>query len=125
MPIAKSVAIEQIGLVNTLELRDMLKPTEFLYGTEANKAFNAMLKADEVGERHWFKLAQGKEFTVPYSRSDAFRDAFAKQRNSNAPFIKNGFVCEAHAPRHVADSESIPYWTGHSATLWARTWLRV
>lgn len=109
LPIAKSVAIEQLGLVKTLELRDILKPAEFLYGTEANKAFNAMLKADEVGERHWFQSVQGKEFTVPYSRSDAFRDAFAKQRNSNAPFIKNGFIYPKRTRPDVSQiPESIP-----------------
>ena len=92
LPVANDLAVKQIPTVKTLELRTLLPTTEYIYGSEANKAISAMTEADKTGEKHWFHINQGKAFTVPYSRSDGFRDAFTNQRNSNAKSIRDGFV---------------------------------
>ncbi len=84
MPVAKSLAIEGLGIVESLDMRTVLPPTEWLYGSEVTKALEAMHAADAAGVRHWFSHANGKEFTVPYARSDSFRKAFAQGGNRRA-----------------------------------------
>ena len=61
-------------------MRDILPPTDYLYGTEVQKALDVM---NNSKDRHWFQKNQGTLFTIPYSRSDAFRDAFHNGHNSN------------------------------------------
>ena len=79
IPISNTLQIEQVGIVQSLELRDILKPTEWLYGSEVEKAVVEI----RTGQRHWFQENNGKKFTVPYSRSDGFRDAVINKRNTN------------------------------------------
>jgi DNA-directed RNA polymerase beta' subunit len=50
--------------IYTLDLREILPPTEYIYGTEFAKAVEVM------GEYHWWTNHQGKTFTLPYTRSD-------------------------------------------------------
>ena len=98
LPIANSLAIGEIGLVNTISLRKYLPPTEWLYGTDVNLAL-AELNGEE---RHWFQKNNGKLFTIPYSRSDAFRDAFVDGKNTNAENIHPGFVYPARTRPDVS-----------------------
>jgi DNA-directed RNA polymerase beta' subunit len=92
IPIANNLRIPELGVHDQLVLRDYLPPTEWLYGTDATAALAAMRSADASNERHWFSHANGRAFTVPYSRSDAFRDAFTKGKNRHADAIRPGFV---------------------------------
>jgi DNA-directed RNA polymerase II subunit RPB1 len=57
IPIANSLQVEQLGLVQSLELRTILKPTEWLYGSEVEKAVAEIA----TGERHWFQENNGKK----------------------------------------------------------------
>ena len=103
LPLALDLALEAV--VETVSLRGILSPSEWLYADEASKAVAAM----NSGKRHWFQEANGKEFTVPYSRSDGFRDAFEKGHNTMAASMRAGCVYPKHG--HLSDShipESIP-----------------
>jgi len=105
LPIANSLALGDLGLVDTLDLRTVLSAKEYLFGDEVAKAVAALKKADAEGNRHWFSHANGVEFTVPYNRSDAFRAAFTQGLNTRAAEFLPGFVypkstrsCSSHIP---------------------------
>jgi DNA-directed RNA polymerase beta' subunit len=91
LPIANNLAIEEIGIIDSFNIRDVLPTNKWLYGTDVANALAIMLEENEKGNRHWFKANQGKRFTVPYARSDAFREAF-KEGSSMREHIKPGFV---------------------------------
>jgi len=98
LPIANSLAIDEIGLINTISLRKYLPPTEWLYGTDVNLALIQL----QSQERHWFQKNNGNLFTIPYSRSDAFREAFVDGKNTNAENILPGFVYPARTRPDVS-----------------------
>jgi len=119
LPIANTMAIHQLGLVQTLDLHTLLSAKMYLFGTEAKKALNAMNKADEVGQRHWFSEANGKDFTVPYSRSDSFRDAFANGHNTRADTFMPGYVypkstrsCSSQIPDNIPLTKEFGFFVG-------------
>lgn len=105
LPIANNLTIESIGLINTFSIAPLLSKTEWLHGTDAIKALNVMKEADKNKERHWFQKNQGVLFTIPYSRSDAFRDASTKSKNTNFVNIKEGFV---YPKKMMGDVSQIP-----------------
>ena len=97
LPIANRLAIEQLGYITKINTRDILPPNEYIYGSEVQKAKEIL---NTSKERHWFQKNQGKLFTVPYSRSDAFRDAFINGHNSND--IRIGNVYNKHMKNDVS-----------------------
>lgn len=105
LPIANSLALKMLGYTETVSLRAVLPPTEYLYGSDVVKALAIMNQSDEQGERHWFSHNQGVEFTVPYSRSDGFREAFQKGHNSND--IREGNVYTKHMKLDVSQIPEI------------------
>ena len=98
-PIANTLRISELGYKNTLDLREHLPPTEWLYGTDVHAALAELRGPD----RHWFQKNNGTKFTVPYSRSDAFREAFVDGKNTNE--IKPGFI---YPSRTRPDTSQIP-----------------
>lgn len=105
LPIAQSLATGDIPIVSEVSLRQILPATEYLYGSDAQTALSYM----KGGDRRWFQKHQGVEFTVPYGRSDAFRDAFENGRNSNAANICAGYVYPKRTRENVSQiPESIP-----------------
>ena len=50
----------------TLDLRDILPPSEYMYTSEVDKAKSVMQ------EHHWWSTHNGKTFVLPYKRSDSF-----------------------------------------------------
>jgi len=50
----------------SINLREILPPTEYIYSSEVEKAKSVMT------EYHWWSKHQGKTFTLPYTRSDSF-----------------------------------------------------
>jgi DNA-directed RNA polymerase beta' subunit len=104
LPIANSLAMT-IGQVTVLSVREHLPPTEWLYGTDMHTAL-AQLGGND---RHWFQKNQGTTFTVPYNRSDSFRNAFVDGKNTNAENILPGFVYPARTRPDVSQiPETIP-----------------
>jgi len=102
LPIANNIAIKPEMINAEFDLKSVLSPSEYTYGSEVEKALNTMRSADSNGERHWFQHNQGSVFTVPYSRSDSFREAFSKGHNMTATEILPGFVY----PRHTSGKVS-------------------
>jgi intein/homing endonuclease len=48
-----------------LDLKEILPPTKYIYGTEIEKACSV------VDEHHWWSKHANKTFTIPYKRSDS------------------------------------------------------
>jgi len=105
LPIANSLAIDEVDTVETVSVREYLSPKEWLYGSDVEMALISLNSLN----RHWFQQNNGSVFTVPYSRSDAFREAFVDGKNSNASNIKKGFVYPARTRSNTSQiPESIP-----------------
>ena len=62
------VSLKQIDFneSSSLDLREVLPPTEYIYSSEMEKA-KAVMK-----EHQWWTKHSGKTFTLPYKRSDTF-----------------------------------------------------
>jgi DNA-directed RNA polymerase beta' subunit len=72
---------------NTLDLREVLPPTKFIYGTEMEKARSV------VNEHHWWSKHAGKTFTLPYRRSDSAYCVLQETKTRpNQIVYKPGFV---------------------------------
>jgi DNA-directed RNA polymerase beta' subunit len=113
LPIGNSLALDGLGHLKEISLREYLPPTDYLYGTEVYKALEVM----HTDERHWFQKNQGTLFTVPYNRSDSFREAFDKGHNTNV--ILPGFVYNKHmkldvsqVPETIELTEEFGYFVG-------------
>ena len=72
-----------------LNLRDILPPTEYIYGSELEKARKV------VNEYQWWKKHSGKTFILPYNRSDSaylVLNENSKQSDRKTNIYKDGFV---------------------------------
>ena len=74
-----------------LNLREILPPTEYLYGSELEKAKQVM------NEHHWWSKHANKTFTLPHNRSDSvvvlFKETPRQGRAANkAQYIKPNCV---------------------------------
>lgn len=105
VPVANSIAIEQLPEKYTLNIEYMFPKTEYVYGSEVKKAINVMYQYEATGNRKWFKENNGKLFTVPFKRSDTFRDAYVNGRNTNAETIQEGCI---YPLRTRSDQSHIP-----------------
>lgn len=120
LPVANSLAINDgMSEITKISLKEYLSPAEYLYGDEAAKAVAALHKADAEGNRHWFSHANGNEFTVPYSRSDGFRDAFVNGHNTRASTFKADCVypkstrsCTSHIPATLELTREFGFFAG-------------
>ena len=97
LPIANQLSVKQVGYVTEVNVRTILPANEYLYGTEVEQALYTM---NTSTTRHWFQHNQGIHFTVPYKRSDSFREAFGKGHNSND--IRPGMVYNKHMKQDVS-----------------------
>lgn len=103
IPLSINLALDQLEMISTINLRSILPPSEWLYESEVQKAKSVM----ESGNRHWFSKKSNVLFTVPYARSDSFRDAFANGKNSYE--LKTGCVYPKHMCMNKAHvPETIP-----------------
>ena len=99
LPCALSLATDSLSIIKSLPLRPLLPPTEWLYGSEMRKALATMDAENARGNRHWFQANQGRAFTVPYGRSDSFRDAFTKGKNPHD--VREGYVYQKYMRSEV------------------------
>jgi DNA-directed RNA polymerase beta' subunit len=100
LPVAISTASSSLPVISEFKLRNILSPREYLYGTDVECALEIMKT-----EKTWWSNHQGKEFTLPYSRGDGFRDAFVHGRNKYD--IRPGFVYTKHQscePSQIPDT---------------------
>ena len=114
LPIANSLALQDLGLVKTFAVKSHLPSTDWLYGTDVHAALQAL-----ATDRNWFQKNNGTLFTLPYSRSDAFRDAFVDGKNTNAASIRPGFVYPSRTrpdvsqiPAEIPLTESFGFFVG-------------
>jgi DNA-directed RNA polymerase beta' subunit len=98
LPVCNSLAINTLGHVTSINVREHLPPTEWLYGTDVQAALKELRGKD----RHWFQKNNGTLFTIPYSRSDSFREGFVDGKNTNAASVKPGFVYPARTRPDVS-----------------------
>ena len=72
----------------TLDLKEILPPTEYIYGSEIEKARTVM------NERYWWADHHGKLFTLPHNRSDSARESIigSSNRRVNKIIYEPGFV---------------------------------
>ena len=61
--------------ITNLDVKKYLSPYEYIYRDEIDKALKVMTTENAKGNIKWFKANQGVLFTVPYKRSDTFRDS--------------------------------------------------
>jgi DNA-directed RNA polymerase II subunit RPB1 len=90
-----------------MNLRDILPPSEYLYGSELEKAKSVHK------ERQWWKNHANKTFTLPHKRSDSvivlFTDNVREGRSANkSQYIKPGNVymkltnnCDYNIPENI------------------------
>jgi DNA-directed RNA polymerase beta' subunit len=103
-----------------LNLREMLPPTEYIYGTEIAKVKLVM------GQHHWFKNNKGKTFILPHTRADSlanlFKEEIAENRKctpNKAQYIKPGMVymknigmCDYDVPEDIELNYEFGYLVG-------------
>ena len=84
--------------ITHLDVKKYLPPTEYIYRDEIDKALEVMTTENARGNRHWFKANQGSVFTVPYKRSDTFRDSICpKDKNGDIKeYPMNGIYSKLH-----------------------------
>ena len=87
----KPIDIAESG--TQLNLREFFPPDKYLYGTEFHKAMKYK------DEHRWWMKHHKKDFVLPYSRSDAFKDAL-KRRETHSWKIEDGFVYIFHGKSH-------------------------
>jgi len=119
MPISMDLKLDGITHITELSLRPILSAKEYLYGYDINKALEVMKRENEAGNRHWFSAFHGKEFTIPYSRSDAFREAFVNGYNGRALTYRSdcvytkpkGVTC-SHIPASIPLTDEFGFFVG-------------
>jgi DNA-directed RNA polymerase beta' subunit len=87
-----------------LNIRDVLPPTEYIYGSEMEKARSV------VREHQWWKNHSGTTFVIPYNRSDSAYSALtpdiARFRTPITIDYKSGFIYTKKAGVCGADGHS-------------------
>jgi DNA-directed RNA polymerase II subunit RPB1 len=94
-----------------LDLRDILPPNEYIYGTE-------MLKAKSVVHEHqWWSKHSGKTFILPYTRSDSAYCALVRPSTSvvyhpGFVYTKTNSICEYKIPEFIELDYDFGYLVG-------------
>jgi DNA-directed RNA polymerase beta' subunit len=106
LPVSKK-ALEYTN-ATTLDLRTILPPHEYLYGSEMEKATNVM------HEYHWWSTHYGTTFTVPHSRSDSFVSLVKANKNihKDCVYMKLVNMCEYRVPENIELDYDFGYFIG-------------
>lgn len=93
---------------HSLDLREILPPTEFLYGSEYHKAKAVMNKY------HWWSKHSGKSFILPHSRSDAFVDLTKSDKVFDPEYVYMKLVnmCNYRVPAEIPLDYDFGYLVG-------------
>ena len=80
-----------------LDLKEILSPDTYLYGSEYAKAKNVM------NEHRWWNKHSGKTFILPHSRSDSFVSLAKSNKNidNNCVYMKLTNKCEYKVPEKI------------------------
>jgi DNA-directed RNA polymerase beta' subunit len=111
------VSIKQIDFQENfvLKLKEILPPTEYIYGSEFEKARVAMKDGG-----HWWKKHSGKAFVLPYSRSDSFvfkasdkvRGSYKTTFQENCVYMKKNNACDYTIPEELPLNYNLGYLVG-------------
>lgn len=116
LPVSKKTL--EYSEISELNLRDILPPSEYLYGSDLEKAKAVM------HEHHWWKNHANKTFTLPHSRSDSVVKLVSTMVNSGrktktSSKIKSGCVymkltnmCDYEIPENIALDYDFGYLVG-------------
>jgi len=94
--------------VHILDLRNILDPAKYLYGSEYHKAASFMT------ETRWWTKHAGKDFIVPHSRSDSFVE-LTKANKSFDPecvYMKLVNMCDYNVPAEIPLDYDFGYLVG-------------
>ena len=112
------VSTKQIDFTESteLDLREIFPPTEYVYGSEVEKAKAVM------HEYHWWTKHQDKTFTLPYRRSDSFVSKISeklrngcKSKTVLAPgciYMKQTNMCDYTIPEKIPLNYNFGYLIG-------------
>lgn len=78
-------------VIKHLDFSKYLPKTEYLYGTEFHKAGELHDADTRTAKMGFWKDNQGKTFTIPYSRLDAFVEAWRGKKMTNT-VIEKGYI---------------------------------
>jgi DNA-directed RNA polymerase beta' subunit len=104
--------------IHELDLRKILPPSDYLYGSELEKAKTVM------HEHHWWKNHANKTFTLPHSRSDCVvklvKEKYlngklmnkCEQIKSNCVYMKLVNSCDYEIPEKIALDYDFGYLVG-------------
>jgi DNA-directed RNA polymerase beta' subunit len=116
------VSLKQIDFneSSSLDLREVLSPTEYIYSSEMKKAKAVM------HEHQWWSKHYGKTFTLPYKRSDTFvakvSDKLRNRCNSKTTFTpgcvytKQTNMCNYQIPENIELDYNFGYLLGAYAS---------
>ena len=116
------VSLKQIDFneSTSLDLRQVLSPTEYIYSSEMKKAKEVM------NEHQWWSKHYGKTFTLPYKRSDSFvAKVSEKLRNGckskttlteNCVYTKETNMCDYTIPEVIELDYNFGYLLGAYAS---------
>jgi len=100
----------------TLDMREVLPPSEYIYGTEVEKA------REVVDEFHWWSKHTNKTFVLPYSRSDSAYAMIKGTKKSNAKtcvvyqkgmvYTKTNSICNYTIPEYMEMDYDFGYLMG-------------
>ena len=81
-----------------LDMETILSPSQYMFGSHAHKAMSLW------NETQWWKKYNNKEFVLPYTRSDAFRDRMKPTRRGRVRkiHIEDGIVYPKQTSSHVS-----------------------
>jgi DNA-directed RNA polymerase beta' subunit/intein/homing endonuclease len=103
-------------VLNQINLCDYLSKTEFVFGTDFNRAVKLMSDAMQTREKipaGWWIKNNGVSFQLPYSKKSSLQRTIARCDNAN---IKDGCVYPYHAQRvikaEISDSFDLNYENG-------------
>ena len=94
--------------VHVLDVRDILPPTKYLYGSEYHKA------ASFMKEPRWWTKHSGKDFIVPHSRSDSFVELTKANKifDPECVYMKLVNMCDYNVPAEIPLDYDFGYLVG-------------
>jgi len=106
LPVSKKALVYEE--MKTLNLRDILPPTEYLYGADYHKAKGVMK------EYRWWTKHNGKLFDLPHSRSDSFVDLTKADKcfDENCVYMKLVNMCDYKVPAEIPLDYDFGYLVG-------------
>lgn len=106
LPVSKKALV--YTEIHSLNLREMLPPSEYLYGADYHKAKSV------VSEYRWFSKHNGKTFILPHSRSDAFVDLVKADKcfDPTCVYMKLVNMCDYRVPAEIPLDYDFGYLVG-------------